>query len=169
MFSAFPRDGFAQCFQSVSVTILSKNIVVRLQNVMEGGKIQRFQHFPHTSLTIVLRKLLSLHHRFCEPDAQSVRLADETLLLTKDATSSLSSFSKTSQLFRIEDNATLEVSALVDCISTSTPVWAGSWFMHISRAWAFLSLLIQVQGNAKASESGKQPVGSSRLFLLSNK
>lgn len=71
--------------KSVSDSILSKNTVVRLQNVMEGGKIQRFLHFPHTSLTIVLRKLLSLHHRFCEPDAQSVRLADEILLLTEDA------------------------------------------------------------------------------------
>ncbi len=38
--------------------------------------------------------------------------------------------------------------------------------MHISRAWAFLSLLILSKGNAKASRTGKQPVGSSRLFLL---
>ena len=140
--------------KSVSDSILSKKTVARLQNEMDGGKMQHFQHFPHTSLTIVFRNLLSLHHRFCEPDAQSVRLADETLLLTKDATTSLSSSSKTSQLFSIEDNATLEVSALVDCISTSTPVWVGSWIMHISRAWAFLSLLIQCKGNAKASKDG---------------
>ena len=45
------------------------------------------------------------------------------------------------------------------------PCWVGSWYIHISRAWAFFPLLILKQGNAKAFKSGKQPVGSSRLFL----
>ena len=66
---------------------------------MEGGKIQSFQRFPWSSLTIVLRKLLSLHHRFCEPDAQSVRLADETILLTEDAYNVVIFDLKTSQTF----------------------------------------------------------------------
>jgi len=34
------------------------------------------------------------------------------------------------------------------------PCWAGGWYMHIARAWAFLSLLILWTGNARSLKSG---------------
>ena len=47
------------------------------------------------------------------------------IVITKDATTSLSSSLKLRNFLFHEDNATDEVSTLVDCISTSTPVGLG--------------------------------------------
>ena len=50
----------------------------------------------------------------------------------------------------LEGNATLEVSALLDCISISYMNIVLRWYMHIFPTWAFSTLLILKPGNARS-------------------
>lgn len=61
----------------------------------------------------------------------------------------------------------VEVSALVECISTSHACEGWELVYAYLTGVGFLSLLIHESGNAKATETGKQQVGGSRLFCVS--
>lgn len=54
----------------------------------------------------------------------------------------------------------------VKCTSPSSrPRWAGRWYIHIIRTWAFQRCLSIDWAMREASETGKQQVESSRLFV----